>query len=399
MEKSNLGVSMATVLDRPKVKNKTAAPGTYLGFAIQPVRQCHHLLLGPANSKVSMEYVDDIAIHGPDGTLILEQCKSALKSNPIADGSVELWKTFATWATLCSESGVDPKTTTFRLYVCTSNEPGALAVQLHEAKSDQQAADVLDKIAGRVTPKNAQTASSEKITQLTSYDGALIRKIICNFELIVGTDPLDGIRTTLRATIPDDHIDDFANAALGRVSDQVAALIRDGETPIIDSNSFVQSFQAYVRKYNWIGVLPPSIEPPTVEIVDGIVRAAPRFVQQLKAIEVEHEVLLRAAADFMQSEADRTHWAAEGVIVEESISELDDHLERSYSLHRSEVADTQSHLSEAGRGRTLYNRCSRVPGALEGRQVPTYFVPGSYNILANDLRVGWHPEFELMFED
>lgn len=393
------GEPVATLLDRPTIKSKAAAPGTYLGFAIQPVRQCHHLLLSAGKTKVSMEYVDDIAIHRPDGTLVLEQCKSALKSNPLADSSVELWKTFTTWVKLCSECGVDPDTTTFRLYVCTSNEPGALAIELHEAKSDQQAADVLDKISRRVTPKNAQTASSEKITELTSCDGALIRQIICNFELMVRTDPLDGIRNTLRATIPDDHVDHFAQAALGMVSDQVAALIRSGEAPIIDSDSFIQSFQAYARKYNWIGVLPPSIEAPSVEIADSIVRAAPRFVQQLKAIEVGHEALLRAAADFMQSEADRTHWAAEGVIVEESINELDDNLERSYSLHRSEIADTQSHLSEAARGRTLYNRCSRVPGVLEGRQVPTYFVPGSFNILANELRVGWHPTFESMFEE
>jgi hypothetical protein len=390
---------VATLLDKSVLKNKSAAPGAYLGFAIQPVRQCHHLLLSSPNSKVSMEYIDDIAIHGPDGKLVLEQCKSATKANPLADSSVELWKTFATWARLCTNSGIDPKATTFRLYVCTTNQPGTLATELHEAKSEQQATELLHKIAKRVTQKNAQTASSEKITELISYDEALILQIICSFELIVANDPLDGIRNTLRATIPDEHVDDFAHAALGMVSNQVAALIRKGETPIIDSNSFIQSFQAYARKYNWIGVLPPSIEPPTAEIADGIVRAAPRFVQQLKAIDVEHDILLRAAADFMRSEADRTHWAAEGVIVEESISELDDHLERSYSLHRSEIADTQSHLPEAARGRTLYSRCSQNPGVLEGRQVPTYFIPGSYNILANDLRVGWHPKFESMFEE
>ena len=384
---------------QPTAKNKSAAPGTYLGFAIQPVRQCHHLLLGSSKSKVSLEYVDDIAIHEPDGTLVLEQCKSAVKSNPLSDSSVELWKTFATWASLCHNSGINPKTTIFRLYVCTSLDPGILAIELHETKSEQQATNLLGKISGRVSAKNSHTAASEKITELTSYDIEMVSQIFCNFELVIATDPLDGIRKTLGATIPNEHVDHFAHAALGMVSGHVAELIRMGQVPIIDSESFVQKFQTYVRKYNWIGVLPPSIEQPSKEIADGLVKAAPRFVQQLKAIDVEQEVLLRAAADFIQSDADRTHWAEEGIIVKESISELDDHLERSYSLHQSEIADTQSHLSEAARGRTLYSRCSRSPGVLEGRQVPSYFVPGSYNILANGLRVGWHPNYKLMFEE
>lgn len=346
-----------------------------------------------------MEHVDDIAIHGPDGKLVLEQCKSALKSNPLADGSVELWKTFATWASLCQGFQINAENTTFRLFVCTSNPPGALVTELHTAKSDQEVVAVLKKLAQRVTANNAHTASSIKISELISHDDALIQQIVSNFELVVASDPLDDIRKTLRATIPAERIDDFAHAALGMVSAKIAALIRDEKTPIIDCDNFIRSFQAYVQKHNWIGVLSPSIEPPSPEIAGRVVHTGPRFVQQLQAVEVDQDVLMRAAADFLQSEADRTHWAAEGIIVEESIIELDDQLERAFQLHRSEIADTLSSLPDANRGRTLYNRCSRHQEHVGGRPVPSYFVPGSYNILANDLRVGWHPNFEAMFEE
>jgi hypothetical protein len=69
---------------------KHAAPGTYLGFALQPVRLCFHLLTCPKGAKVSLEHLDDIAIHYADGTVTLEQTKSALKQNPLTDWSADM---------------------------------------------------------------------------------------------------------------------------------------------------------------------------------------------------------------------------------------------------------------------------------------------------------------------
>jgi hypothetical protein len=76
---------------------KHAAPGPYLGFALQPVRLCFHLLTCPRGAKVSLEYLDDVAIHYPNGNITLEQTKSALKQNPVTDWSDEFWKAIANW--------------------------------------------------------------------------------------------------------------------------------------------------------------------------------------------------------------------------------------------------------------------------------------------------------------
>jgi hypothetical protein len=64
---------------------KHSAPGPYLGFALQPVRLCFHLLACPQGASVSLEHLDDVAIHYADGAVTLEQTKSALKHNPLAD--------------------------------------------------------------------------------------------------------------------------------------------------------------------------------------------------------------------------------------------------------------------------------------------------------------------------
>src|SRR5260370_14509622 len=85
-----------------KASSKSAAPGQYLGYGLQDVRLCHHLLKSPAGCSVSLEFSDDTAIHQPDGTTLLEQAKSALSGNPVSAASLDPSKRFANWRRLCS---------------------------------------------------------------------------------------------------------------------------------------------------------------------------------------------------------------------------------------------------------------------------------------------------------
>lgn len=105
------------MIDPKPLSIKHAAPGPYLGFSLQPVRLCYHLLSSPVESNVSLEYLDDVAVHYKDGTLLLEQCKSALSHNPISDWSNDLWNAICNWLDEVEDSGVDPRTTAFHLYV------------------------------------------------------------------------------------------------------------------------------------------------------------------------------------------------------------------------------------------------------------------------------------------
>ncbi|NGQ93333.1 hypothetical protein G5V65_20815 [Rhodobacter sp. HX-7-19] len=73
---------------------KHSAPGQYLGFALQPVRAFYYLLTAPKGAKVALELQDDVSVHYADGSVCLEQTKSALKQNPISDWDEDLWKAF-----------------------------------------------------------------------------------------------------------------------------------------------------------------------------------------------------------------------------------------------------------------------------------------------------------------
>jgi hypothetical protein len=46
---------------------KAAAPGQYLGYSLQQLRLCHHLLRTKGDYQVSFEYLDE---HWPDGYFV-----------------------------------------------------------------------------------------------------------------------------------------------------------------------------------------------------------------------------------------------------------------------------------------------------------------------------------------
>ncbi len=115
---------------------KHAAPGPYLGFALQPVRFCFHLLDSPKGAKVSLEHLDDVAVHYADGSLMLEQMKSALRSNPLSDWSEDFWKAVANWIDALS-TGKIPSGTKFRLYV-TPPHQGEIAQAMSDASGSER---------------------------------------------------------------------------------------------------------------------------------------------------------------------------------------------------------------------------------------------------------------------
>ena len=377
-------------------KSKTAAPGQYLGYGVQSVRLCHHLLKVPTGCSVSLEYVDDIAIHYADGSLLLEQAKSALTGNPLSDGSFELWKTFANWASLCVEETIDPAYTKFRLYVTPAKE-GGLSRLMHEAKTNENADALLAKIAKKVKPENQLKGCNPKITEFLSAGAKICRQIILNFELATEPDPLEPVRETLRIAILEESLDDFCAHVIGMGKNQIDNLIRCGDVPIINADEFRKQFQAFVRKHNFLSLLLPTTEQPAETEITQIIEAAPIFVQQLLKIGLPQEQIVRAVSDFLRSNADRINWAAGGLIVADSLDDFYDALERHFEIARAEIEDIHSGSDEEMRGRQVYRRCITHQAPLEGRAVPSHFVPGVFNILADEVRVGWHPKYNDFF--
>lgn len=384
-------MSIVEAVNRPK----SAAPSQYLGFSLQQLRLTHYLLWVPDGITVSLEVADDVAVHHPDGSTLLEQAKSGLSSNPILNRSEQLWKTFSNWADRVEE-GIDPSTTHFVLYV-TPDKQGELAKKLHAAISIEAAAAALVEVKALITKKNATIGCSPYISNFLKLGDKTCEQIISRFRLIIEKDPVEGIRERLRATLRTESLDDFCAAAIGMARDLADSLIRSNLPAVIPAADFRKKFHAFVRKHDLLGLLTSTAPTPTKKQIAAIVDTAPIYVRQLKAIDASDDMLVTAVSDFLRSEADKTSWADEGRILRDSFVELDAALERHHTIARDEIEDTMSAHGEKQRGRVLYRKCAETSLPLEGHSLPSHFIAGAFNCLADGQRIGWHPNYKQLF--
>jgi hypothetical protein len=377
---------------------KTAAAGQYLGYSLQQLRLCHHLLKAPDGDTVSLEYLDDVAVHRSDGTLLLEQSKSALSGNPAADRSEDLWKSFANWADLCVAKTINPKTTDFRLYV-TPVKTGALVGQLHAATAAEAVATVLAKIKKLVDPNKPDVGCAPQVMRFLKAGDETCSLIIQRFQLATEIDPVESVREFVRAGVPSAAQDDLTAAAVGMARDRVDKLIRDKQTPLLSALNFRRQFQTFARRANLTNLLTSKAPEPSDAAIQGIVGTAPTFVRQLQAIEASDDMLVTAVSDFLRTTTDKVLWAEEGIIVEESLDDLDAQLVRQHKIIRDEIEDTQAANNEPARGRAVYRRCAATTLPLDGQALPTHFVAGAFNCLADARRLGWHPSYSILFPE
>lgn len=99
----------------------------------------------------------------------------------------------------------------------------------------------------------------------------------------------------------------------------------------------------------------------------------------------------------MKATADKIHWANEGHVFVGSFQDFDAALVRKHKLVRDEVEDILSEKAAEQRGREVYRRCTDAVIPLEGNDLPDHFVAGSYNCLADDMKLGWHPQYATLF--
>lgn len=374
---------------------KSAAPGQYLGFSLQQLRLCYHLLLVPNGASVSLEYVDDVAVHLADGSLVLEQSKSALSSNPVSDHAVDLWKSFANWADCCV-GGIDPTITNFVLYV-TPDRTGSFVKELHAAQSSKEVATVLAKVKTLVNPKTPNGGWAQHVTRFIEAGDSVCSQIIKNFSLVTESDPLESIKKQLRAVLPPETLDDFCSIAIGMARDRADSLIRQGMLAVIPVEEFRSQFRAFVQKHNLAGLLTSKAPVPPTGVITALVDTAPTFVLQLEAVEASPEMLVTAVCDYLRSESDKVEWANDGIILADSLNELDAKLIRQHTILRDEIEDTGASQTEEQRGRALYRACTRTQLPLDGRDLPSHFISGVFNYLADLRKLGWHPQYKKLF--
>ena len=373
---------------------KHSAPGQYLGFALQPVRLCLHLLTCPEGAQVSLEYLDDVALHLADGSTLLEQSKSALSQNPVSDWADDFWKCLANWLDIAAANTIEIEKSQFRLYV-TPIKHGVRSQELSDATTTDDVEAITSEIRKSL---NRQRKVPGCMPYLQKFLDATAEKrvaIVSRFRIVsTDADPVQPIRDLLAPTVQPMLIDHLCQFAIGRAKETADRLIRNGQPAILDGDKFKEEFRSFVQRNNLPGYLTSLAPKPPLEEVESLLAIGPTFIRQLDLVNVSEDERVRAVSDFLRSSADKSSWAEAGLVFQQGLEEWDSELVSRQGLVCGEVSDVHGDKEACVRGRITYRQCAQMQAPLDGRVVPGHFVHGCLNSLADVKRIGWHPDYE-----
>jgi hypothetical protein len=376
------------------------AAGQALGYSLQFTRLTVLLLEAPAGSFCSLEVLDDLSTEIPNETVHLTQSKSALGANPVADRAISLWKTFYNWLQLVEKGLVTPGKAKFEIYVSRQVE-GNIVNAFHLSKSSEQAKKALQEARDEIWGASPKFAAKKTVPEsLAKYVNAifeaaddLILPIIANFQLRCGSgSPHSDLEQLLgQHPISEARRNDVRDKLLGWVKEKADTRLEKELPAIIARDDFHKEYTAFVRWADRETILKSFTPKPTYQ--QQLAHMSDVFVRQLDLIELDFDGKLEAVSDFLRAVADRTHWSKSGHVHEDVFDVLDDDLQRVWkNICREKLLehDDKSHVHQ---GAAIHASCMLHQTQVQGMTPPGHFVPGCFHQLADEMQVGWHPNF------
>jgi hypothetical protein len=346
-----------------------------------------------------------VAVEAAEG-VTAEQIKSGLAHNPIADRSIGLWKTLRNWVEAI-RAGALKHQVTFILYVAQPYT-GDVVSELSAVTTAEGAVELIARLRelfwGAAPDYGDKASLPEGIAKYANVvleaRDEVLTQMITNFRLERGSgSPNDDlIPLLLNKAISERNVELILQKLLGWLKRKTDKSMEQGLPAIISWEEFSKELTACAQKFDRSGNFLPATE---ANITQADVERELRdrtYIRQLQLIDVQEDVLVTAVNEFLRAAADRTNWSERGDVHESSFQDFQRELHRAWENHRSLAAVEFAGRGEEELGKLLFGRCMSLSVRLQGMDVPSHFGPGSYHALADELVVGWHPDYRLRLQ-
>ncbi|MFI6241879.1 ABC-three component system protein [Micromonospora sp. NPDC050795] len=351
-----------------------------------------------ASWSVSVEVVDDVEIVAV-GESRRWQLKHRASGTRLTDGSTDLWKTLRIWSEAIRDGSLDPART--RLLLLTTSDvpvdsvadylqagPGRdveRARELLEAAADKSTSDAKKKSIGayRSLGDGQRQAMLASITVLG--DGPSIEDVhrdllqVCHFA--VGRPAAESLLNRLEGW--------FIQRCIETMRVEGALPIQGSE---IDEK--FSELRDQFRPYN----LP--IDNDIAEMTATRDEYGDRtFVRQLDLIGVGNRRIELAVRDYLRASTQRSRWSRENLLLPGEIGNYERRLREEWETHfavmQDDIGEEAAEEKKTAAARRIYGWVeTEFRRNIRAECHDPFICKGSFHILADDQRVGWHPDFE-----
>lgn len=373
-----------------------------LGYLYQ-VRYALALLMKNDNEdfKISIEKFDDVAFVEEGIPKQLVQLKHHIRrKGSLSDGSTDLWKTLKVWIDIVSESPTILDGTKF-LIITTTNAPDDVAAAFLRDDKNRNEGRAYTKLKN-VCLNSENKAHQSYYEAFLKTDENIVRRLLSQICVIDGASNIIDVEKDIRKQIRYSCIPKYESQISERLEGWwykkvIEALCSD--LPIFVTQRQVRSFIVSVSQEYSDDNLP--IDIFCIEnLQENDLNAGEKiFYEQLKLICLGPHRMQTALRDYYRAFKQRANWVRNDLLYVNELENYEQRLFDEWDHSFAAMADDLAGYSDVTEeekikeGCKLFSEMEKKDIRIRPKCQEAFVMRGSYHMLANKLKVGWHIDF------
>lgn len=353
------------------------------------------------NFQVAIETLDDITFYrdSNDPFELIQTKHHRASSASLSNSSVDLWKSLRIWLEH-HESGLIPSGCLFYLLTTSSVSPDSAAyyLGLNERKIDR-AVELLNTIAA--SSSNEVNAMGYALYLSLSHEKRyhLLSKIFILDSAPIIDDLLEELRREIRWAAPKNLNDVFLENLLGWWLSRVVRQLQ-GVHDFITSDE-IELIMDDLRERLQRDCLPVDDDLLDLSINEALINSfsGSIFVQQVKLVTSATIRIQSAIRDYYRAYEQRSRWLRDNLMLDLELSRYERRLVEEWELIHASLCEelgpdaTGDIMRRIGASVLQWAEQSNI--LLRKNLLEPFISRGSLHMLADQIKVGWHPQFRL----
>lgn len=353
-------------------------------------------LADPESFNVSIEKLDDIAFDKNGSPEELLQTKFHGNEGNLTDRSSDIWKTIRVWVEQFQSGEVLLGNLILSLVTTQTIADESLASCLSwgPKRNIEAALQKMSEICEESNETNDKGYKAFKALSPAEKNSFL------NSVYIIGKSEdlltiRDKMRPIARQSVPAQAVDAFLDRLEGKWFKWSVEALSSSPLGVINLGDLQDAIDSLRPEYSLTN-LPAEYTDDLPDVID-IENDMRVFIKQLRLFNANHKLIELAIISYYQAFEQRNKWSSDGLLNPGELESYDRKLIKKWQEELAFLEMQESLENEAELKRfsvKLYQVCQQK-GIIPIRPdfVEEYLSKGSYHLLADELKLGWHPSY------
>lgn len=350
---------------------------------------------------VSLETLDDVTFESTGGSphALLQAKHHRNREATLTNASSDLWKSLRVWFEGYATKQVPLGTTRYLLTTGVAPAGSAASFLRSDGRDVEKALQLLVGVTQTSESDTNAKAYASFLGTPVSVRQAILENVfvIDRASTVVAID--DDIKKEVRWSAREEHLDAFARRLEGWWFNRVIKQLADPNGASGIHGTEIDQAIDELREQFKPGNLP--IDPDLASyVLDERIKTAHAespFVHQLKMVGVNDDRIAFAMRNYYRAFEQRSRWMREHLLLLGELTRYDGRLveewEQAFLKAKDEITPTANEDEKRKVGRQVLSVTEELRIPIRPDVTEPFVVRGSFQMLADEAKVGWHPDY------